>query len=116
MARKLDVAIGLMHRPAVLFLDEPTVGLDPQSRAEMWEEIERLAREEKTTVGITTHYLDEADRLADRLAIIDHGRLVVEGSPEDWGIVAGRLGLLAVVAVALAFFAVSAFRAYQRSI
>ena len=83
MARKLDVAIGLMHRPAVLFLDEPTIGLDPQSRAEMWGEIERLAAEDKTTVLITTHYLDEADRLADRLAIIDRGRRVVEGSPEE---------------------------------
>jgi ABC-2 type transport system ATP-binding protein len=82
MARKLDVAIGLVHRPAVLFLDEPTTGLDPEARAEMWAEIERLAKSE-TTVLLTTHYLDEADRLADRLAIVDRGRIVVEGSPEE---------------------------------
>jgi len=87
MARKLDVAIGLMHRPAVLFLDEPTTGLDPEARAEMWAEIQRLATGadtgEPTTVLLTTHYLEEADRLADRLAIVDHGRVVVEGSPEE---------------------------------
>jgi ABC-2 type transport system ATP-binding protein len=87
MARKLDVAIGLMHRPAVLFLDEPTTGLDPEARAEMWAEIERLASgdgaAEPTTVLLTTHYLEEADRLADRLAIVDHGRLVIEGSPDE---------------------------------
>jgi ABC-2 type transport system ATP-binding protein len=87
MARKLDVAIGLMHRPAVLFLDEPTTGLDPEARAEMWGEIERLASGEddgeRTTVLLTTHYLEEADRLADRLAIVDRGRVVVEGSPDE---------------------------------
>ncbi|HEX7746020.1 MAG TPA: ATP-binding cassette domain-containing protein [Micromonosporaceae bacterium] len=87
MARKLDVAIGLMHRPAVLFLDEPTTGLDPEARAEMWIEIERLASGEgtgeQTTVLLTTHYLEEADRLADRLAIVDRGRVVVEGSPDE---------------------------------
>ena len=82
MARRLDVAIGLVHRPQVLFLDEPTTGLDPEARAEMWAEIERLA-DERTTVLLTTHYLDEADRLADRLAIVDHGRVVVEGTAED---------------------------------
>jgi ABC-2 type transport system ATP-binding protein len=83
MARKLDVAIGLMHRPQVLFLDEPTTGLDPEARADMWAEIEQLAADEQVTVLLTTHYLDEADRLADRLAIVDHGRIVVEGTPED---------------------------------
>jgi ABC-2 type transport system ATP-binding protein len=83
MARKLDVAIGLIHRPQVLFLDEPTTGLDPQARAEMWAEIARLAGDEQVTVLLTTHYLDEADRLADRLAIIDHGRVVVEGTPDE---------------------------------
>jgi ABC-2 type transport system ATP-binding protein len=82
MARKLDVAIGLVARPAVLFLDEPTIGLDPQARAAMWAEIARLAGDERTTVVLTTHYLDEADRLADRLAIVDRGRIVVEGTPE----------------------------------
>ena len=83
MSRKLDVAIGLVHRPAVLFLDEPTTGLDPEARAEMWAEIGRLTREDDTTVLLTTHYLDEADRLADALAIVDHGRVKVEGTPEE---------------------------------
>jgi ABC-2 type transport system ATP-binding protein len=83
MERKLDVAIGLIHRPQVLFLDEPTTGLDPEARAEMWAEIARLASEEQMTVLLTTHYLDEADHLADRLAIVDHGRVVVEGTPDE---------------------------------
>ena len=80
MKRRLDVGLGIVHRPAVLFLDEPTTGLDPQARARMWEEITRL-REGGTTVFLTTHYLEEADALADRLAIIDHGRIVAEGTP-----------------------------------
>jgi ABC-2 type transport system ATP-binding protein len=83
MARKLDVAIGLMHRPQVLFLDEPTTGLDPEARADMWAELETMARVEAMTVLLTTHYLDEADRLASRLAIVDHGRIVVQGTPEE---------------------------------
>jgi ABC-2 type transport system ATP-binding protein len=83
MERKLDVALGLMHRPRVLFLDEPTTGLDPQARAEMWAEIARLTSEERLTILLTTHYLEEADQLADRLAIVDRGRLVTEGSPEE---------------------------------
>ena len=83
MVRKLDVAIGLMHRPRVLFLDEPTTGLDPEARAEMWAEISRLAFDEQITVLLTTHYLEEADRLAQRLAIVDHGRVVVEGTPSE---------------------------------
>ena len=83
MARKLDVALGLMHRPAVLFLDEPTTGLDPEARAEMWAEIERMAAAEHMTILLTTHYLEEADRLAARLAIVDGGRVVAEGSPEQ---------------------------------
>ena len=83
MARKLDVAIGLVTRPQVLFLDEPTTGLDPEARAAMWAELARLAGDEQTTVLLTTHYLDEADHLADRLAIVDHGRIVVEGTPEQ---------------------------------
>jgi ABC-2 type transport system ATP-binding protein len=83
MARKLDVAIGLMHRPKVLFLDEPTTGLDPEARADMWAELESMARDEQMTVLLTTHYLEEADRLASRLAIVDHGRVVTEGSPDE---------------------------------
>jgi len=83
MARKLDVAIGLVHRPQVLFLDEPTAGLDPEARAEMWAEISRLSAEEQVTVLLTTHYLEEADQLADRLAIVDHGRIVAAGTPEE---------------------------------
>ncbi len=83
MARKLDVAIGLVHQPEVLFLDEPTTGLDPEARAEMWAEIARMAGDDDMTVLLTTHYLDEADRLASRLAIIDHGRVAVEGTPDQ---------------------------------
>jgi len=83
MARKLDVAIGLMNRPQVLFLDEPTTGLDPEARADMWSELEAMAKVERMTVLLTTHYLEEADRLASRLAIVDHGRVVVAGSPEQ---------------------------------
>jgi ABC-2 type transport system ATP-binding protein len=82
MARKLDVAIGLMNSPQVLFLDEPTTGLDPEARAEMWAELESMARAEQMTVLLTTHYLEEADRLASNLAIVDHGRVVVTGTPE----------------------------------
>jgi ABC-2 type transport system ATP-binding protein len=80
--RRLDLGLGLVHRPSLLFLDEPTTGLDPQSRAHLWDEIRRL-REQGTTVFITTHYLDEADALCDRLAIIDHGRIVAEGTAEE---------------------------------
>jgi ABC-2 type transport system ATP-binding protein len=82
MQRRLDIAMGLLHRPRVLFLDEPTTGLDPQARADVWVEIERLAKEELITILLTTHYLEEADRLASQLAIVDHGRIVVEGTPE----------------------------------
>jgi ABC-2 type transport system ATP-binding protein len=82
MQRKLDVALGLVHRPRVLFLDEPTTGLDPEARADLWTEVGRLAGAEGLTVLLTTHYLEEADRLADRLAIVDHGKIVAEGTPE----------------------------------
>ncbi len=82
MQRKLDIAMGLIHRPHVLFLDEPTTGLDPEARAEMWEEVSHLAAE-GLTVLLTTHYLEEADRLASRVAIVDRGRVVVEGAPEQ---------------------------------
>jgi ABC-2 type transport system ATP-binding protein len=82
MQRRLDIAMGLINRPQVLFLDEPTTGLDPEVRAEMWEEISRLASERGLTILLTTHYLEEADRLARRLAIIDRGRVVAEGTPD----------------------------------
>jgi ABC-2 type transport system ATP-binding protein len=83
MQRRLDVALGLLHRPHVLFLDEPTTGLDPEARAQMWEEISRLAREERMTILLTTHYLEEADRLASQLAIVDRGRIVARGTPDE---------------------------------
>jgi ABC-2 type transport system ATP-binding protein len=82
MRRRLELARGLMHHPKVLFLDEPTLGLDPQSREHIWNYIEKLAREERITIIITTHYMDEADKLCDRLAIIDHGKIIVLGTPE----------------------------------
>jgi ABC-2 type transport system ATP-binding protein len=83
MQRKLDVAMGLINEPEVLFLDEPTTGLDPEARAEMWDAIERLAAEQNVTVLLTTHYLEEADRLAARLAIVDRGRVVAAGTPDE---------------------------------
>ncbi|HEX2088216.1 MAG TPA: ATP-binding cassette domain-containing protein [Solirubrobacteraceae bacterium] len=83
MQRRLDIAMGLVHRPQVLFLDEPTTGLDPEVRAAMWTEIARLNREEGLTILLTTHYLEEADRLASALAIVDRGRVVAQGSPEE---------------------------------
>ncbi|MGN5636436.1 ATP-binding cassette domain-containing protein [Streptomyces sp. AC154] len=83
MQRRLDVALGLVHRPEVLFLDEPTTGLDPEARTAMWDEISRLAGEEGLTIVLTTHYLEEADRLAERVAIVDRGRIVVEGTPDE---------------------------------
>jgi len=81
MKRRLDLALALIHDPSILFLDEPTTGLDPQSRSALWEEVGRLAREEGVTVFLTTQYLEEADVLADRVGIIDHGRIVAEGTP-----------------------------------
>ena len=83
MKRRLDIAIGLVHRPAVLFLDEPTTGLDPEARAAMWIEVERLAEQENLTILLTTHYLEEADRLAERVAIVSRGTVVVEGTPAE---------------------------------
>ena len=82
MQRRLDVALGLMHRPSVLFLDEPTTGLDPEVRAEMWNEIERLAAEGMSVV-LTTHYLEEADRLASDLVIVDRGVVIARGNPRQ---------------------------------
>jgi ABC-2 type transport system ATP-binding protein len=81
MQRRLDIAMGLVHRPRVLFLDEPTTGLDPEVRAVMWQEISRLNADEGLTILLTTHYMEEADQLASRVAIVDRGRVVAEGSP-----------------------------------
>lgn len=83
MKRRLDIAMGLIHRPRVLFLDEPTTGLDPEVRADTWREISRLASEEGLTILLTTHYLEEADHLAQNLAIVDHGRIVASGTPDQ---------------------------------
>jgi ABC-2 type transport system ATP-binding protein len=82
MKRRLDLAMALVHGPSILFLDEPTTGLDPQSRSALWDEVERLASEDGVTVFLTTQYLEEADVLADRVGIIDHGRIVAEGTPD----------------------------------
>ena len=81
--RRVDMALGVIHRPKVLFLDEPTVGLDPQSRVRLWDEVRRLRDEDGMTVFLTTHYLDEADALCDRISIIDNGEIVAEGTPLD---------------------------------
>jgi ABC-2 type transport system ATP-binding protein len=83
MKRRLDLALALVHDPAIIFLDEPTTGLDPQSRNAVWVEVGRLAKEEGVTVFLTTQYLEEADVLADRVGIIDHGRIVGEGTPTE---------------------------------
>jgi ABC-2 type transport system ATP-binding protein len=82
MKRRLDLALALVHEPRILFLDEPTTGLDPQSRSALWDEVQRLASDSGVTVFLTTQYLEEADVLADRIGIIDHGRIVAEGTPE----------------------------------
>jgi ABC-2 type transport system ATP-binding protein len=81
MKRRLDLALALIHDPSIIFLDEPTTGLDPQSRTALWDEVGRLAREEGVTIFLTTQYLEEADVLADRVGIIDHGHIVAEGTP-----------------------------------
>jgi ABC-2 type transport system ATP-binding protein len=83
MKRRLDIALGLVHRPSVLFLDEPTTGLDPEARAAMWVEVQRLAAQESLTILLTTHYLEEADQLSDRLAIVSRGQVVVEGTADE---------------------------------
>jgi ABC-2 type transport system ATP-binding protein len=93
MKRRLDLALALVHRPRVLFLDEPTTGLDPSSRSELWREVARLAREDGVTVFLTTQYLEEADVLADRVGIIEAGRLVAEGAPETLKAQIGRPAL-----------------------
>ena len=90
MKRRLDLALALLHRPSILFLDEPTTGLDPQSRNALWVEVARLAREDRVTVFLTTQYLEEADVLADRVGIIDAGRIVAEGTPAELKAEIGR--------------------------
>jgi len=90
MKRRLDLALALVHAPRLLFLDEPTTGLDPQSRNALWQEVGRLAKEDGVTIFLTTQYLEEADVLADRVGIIDHGRIVAEGTPADLKAEIGR--------------------------
>ncbi|HEV8603580.1 MAG TPA: ATP-binding cassette domain-containing protein [Gaiellaceae bacterium] len=90
MKRRLDLALALAHRPTILFLDEPTTGLDVQSRSALWVEVVRLARDEGVTVFLTTQYLEEADALADRVGIIDHGRIVAEGTTDELKAQIGR--------------------------
>ncbi|MBA3475667.1 MAG: ATP-binding cassette domain-containing protein [Actinobacteria bacterium] len=90
MKRRLDLGLALVHRPRLLFLDEPTTGLDPQSRTALWEEVARLAREDGVTVFLTTQYLEEADVLANRVGIIDHGHIVAEGTPAELKAEIGR--------------------------
>jgi len=100
MKRRLDVGLALVHRPRIIFLDEPTTGLDIQSRTALWEEVGRLSREDGVTVFLTTQYLEEADALADRVGIIDHGRLVAEGTPADLKAEIGRSAIEVVPAEA----------------
>ncbi|HEU0336332.1 MAG TPA: ATP-binding cassette domain-containing protein [Gaiellaceae bacterium] len=96
MKRRLDLALALVHRPRIVFLDEPTTGLDPQSRAALWDEVARLRRDDGVTVFLTTQYLEEADVLADRVGIIDHGRIVAEGTPAELKAEIGRPSLHAI--------------------
>ena len=83
MKRRLEIARGLLHHPKVLFLDEPTIGLDPQTRNHLWSYVQKLNREEQVTVFFTTHYMEEAERVASRIAVIDHGKIIAEGSPQS---------------------------------
>jgi ABC-2 type transport system ATP-binding protein len=83
MKRRLEIARGFLHTPKILFLDEPTLGLDPQSRNQLWTHVKRLNESENVTVFLTTHYMDEAERVAQRLAIIDHGKIVAQGTPAE---------------------------------
>jgi len=83
MKRRLEIARSLLHTPRILFLDEPTLGLDPQTRHHLWTHVEKLNREDKVTVFLTTHYMEEADRVANRIAIIDHGEIVAQGTPQE---------------------------------
>jgi ABC-2 type transport system ATP-binding protein len=83
MKRRLEIARGFLHTPKILFLDEPTLGLDPQSRNQLWSHVRRLNETEGTTVFLTTHYMEEADRVAQRVGVIDHGRIVAQGSSQE---------------------------------
>jgi ABC-2 type transport system ATP-binding protein len=83
MKRRLEIARGLLHTPKIIFLDEPTLGLDPQTRNKLWAQVKKLNEEERVTVFLTTHYMDEADRVAHRIAIIDHGTIVAQGTPSE---------------------------------
>src|SRR5579864_3296910 len=83
MRRRLEIARGLLHTPKILFLDEPTLGLDPQTRNQLWSQVRKLNEEERVTVFLTTHYMEEADRVAHRIAIIDHGAIVAQGTPAE---------------------------------
>jgi ABC-2 type transport system ATP-binding protein len=83
MKRRLEIARGLLHHPEVLFLDEPTLGLDPQTRTRIWDYIKKLNKERKMTVFLTTHYIEEAEKMADRVAVIDHGKIIACGTPEE---------------------------------
>jgi ABC-2 type transport system ATP-binding protein len=83
MKRRLEIARGFLHTPKILFLDEPTLGLDPQSRNQLWAQVKQLNETEQVTVFLTTHYMDEADRVAHRVAVIDHGKIVAIGSPAE---------------------------------
>ena len=96
MKRRLDLALALIHGPRILFLDEPTTGLDPQSRTALWEEVARLRREDLVTVFLTTQYLEEADVLADRVGIIDNGKIVAEGTPAELKAEIGRPSVHAI--------------------
>src|ERR1700730_8420916 len=83
MKRRLEIARGLLHTPKILFLDEPTLGLDPQTRNQLWTHVKKLNAEERVTVFLTTHYMEEAERVAQRIAIIDHGKIVAQGTPQE---------------------------------
>jgi ABC-2 type transport system ATP-binding protein len=83
MRRRLEIARGLLHTPKIIFLDEPTLGLDPQTRNQLWTQVKSLNEQEQVTVFLTTHYMEEADRVAQRIAIIDHGRIVAQGTSAE---------------------------------
>jgi ABC-2 type transport system ATP-binding protein len=83
MKRRLEIARGFLHTPKILFLDEPTLGLDPQSRNQLWTQVKQLNQTESVTVFLTTHYMDEAERVAQKIAIIDHGKIVAQGTPQE---------------------------------